>query len=626
MALVLPPSASPPRLGAKLEITEEELEALVQARVAAALRAPLPSALFESFTPNDPVHGLIHLPDIVRIVIDTPIFQRMRHIKQLGIIRHVFPGATHDRFNHSIGTAFLAHELIKGLRLRQPELGVTDRDALCVTLAALCHDLGHPCYSHMFEVFVRTLGCRRRRAAEAAAQTAGREGISAEEDEEFRRYEKWAHEEASTRLLEQLFEDLRGPLRDAGLTADVEGDDFACIVELIDPPKKRLDGLMERQQLHTAWAGVIKGRPVEKAWLYEIVSNWRSGIDVDKFDYFRRDAHYLGIHRQFDHERYMKLAKVVRDADGVPTISPPEKDKYSVRSNMMELRKMLHRVAYQHKTGVKLQMHMIDILEMMDEHVRVIGVNGRRLRPSEAAVELDPVAYPKLTDTFMEAKLLSGEDPLLAAVVAEYERRFFRRELMRLVGGWELPHVGENGISQVNGPLSLPSPQAVIAGVHAGYAATATCLESEVPLRPVEASELRCHAAAFHYGMGDLDPTTRIVFHSTRKNDEENSVDGGFHGDGTPLRQKIFMFWNPRHGLDDTVTLQRLSLSFMAWAQKVEEDHSGVAALSAREDSTEADTKPQVAAATRKPKRVLKMEMSCPVSMSPLKKFKTKTT
>ena len=52
----------------------------------------------------------------MKTIVDTPLFQRMRHIKQLGLCSLVFPGAKHDRFFHSIGTAYLAYNLMKDLR------------------------------------------------------------------------------------------------------------------------------------------------------------------------------------------------------------------------------------------------------------------------------------------------------------------------------------------------------------------------------------------------------------------------------------------------------------------------------------------------------------------------------
>lgn len=54
-----------------------------------------------------------------------------------------------------------------------------------------------------------------------------------------------------------------------------------------------------------------RGRSEEKSFLYEIVANKRNGIDVDKWDYFARDCHCLGIPNSFDLKRYMKFARVI---------------------------------------------------------------------------------------------------------------------------------------------------------------------------------------------------------------------------------------------------------------------------------------------------------------------------
>jgi hypothetical protein len=67
---------------------------------------------------------------------------------------------------------------------------------------------------------------------------------------------------------------------------------------------------------HTAdrqWPYV--GRPRSKGFLYEIVANKRNGIDVDKWDYFGRDCHNLGINNSFDYRRFLLHAKVLRAVD-----------------------------------------------------------------------------------------------------------------------------------------------------------------------------------------------------------------------------------------------------------------------------------------------------------------------
>ncbi|XP_008834768.2 deoxynucleoside triphosphate triphosphohydrolase SAMHD1 [Nannospalax galili] len=100
---------------------------------------------------NDPIHGHIEFHPLLIQIIDTPQFQRLRYIKQLGGGYYVFPGASHNRFEHSLGVGYLAGSLVRALAEKQPELQISERDMLCVQIAGLCHDLGHGPFSHMFD-------------------------------------------------------------------------------------------------------------------------------------------------------------------------------------------------------------------------------------------------------------------------------------------------------------------------------------------------------------------------------------------------------------------------------------------------------------------------------------------
>lgn len=130
---------------------------------------------------NDAVHGHIELHDACVKIIDTPQFQRLRDLKQLGGVYLVFPmvslataathavklrhltmsflihlQASHNRFEHSIGVSYLAGHFAQSLKDRQPELNITDTEVLCCKIAGLCHDLGHGVLSHGFDSFIRS--------------------------------------------------------------------------------------------------------------------------------------------------------------------------------------------------------------------------------------------------------------------------------------------------------------------------------------------------------------------------------------------------------------------------------------------------------------------------------------
>ena len=76
----------------------------------------------------DQVHGYIRMSPTCVSIIDTPQFQRLRDLKQLGTLYYVFPGASHNRFEHSLGVAHLAGETVARFQATQPELGLSARD------------------------------------------------------------------------------------------------------------------------------------------------------------------------------------------------------------------------------------------------------------------------------------------------------------------------------------------------------------------------------------------------------------------------------------------------------------------------------------------------------------------
>ena len=93
---------------------------------------------------RDSVYGDIELNAFEEQVMDMPQFQRLRRIKQLGLISLIYPGANHTRFEHSIGTMNLGSKLAA-------ELDLSDDEIELVRISALLHDVGHGPFSHVSE-------------------------------------------------------------------------------------------------------------------------------------------------------------------------------------------------------------------------------------------------------------------------------------------------------------------------------------------------------------------------------------------------------------------------------------------------------------------------------------------
>jgi HD superfamily phosphohydrolase len=105
------PKQSP---AAALQAENEALKKQLQQLVNAA-------SFGEEWSTRDPVHGAIGIPVILKKIIDTKIFQRLRRIKQTSMCEFLYDGATHTRFEHSIGVCYLAFTQMEKIRKKYPE-------------------------------------------------------------------------------------------------------------------------------------------------------------------------------------------------------------------------------------------------------------------------------------------------------------------------------------------------------------------------------------------------------------------------------------------------------------------------------------------------------------------------
>ncbi|XP_047675007.1 deoxynucleoside triphosphate triphosphohydrolase SAMHD1-like [Tachysurus fulvidraco] len=354
---------------------------------------------------RDSVHGHIKMHPLLVDIIDTPEFQRLKNIKQMGGIYYVFPGASHNRFEHSIGVCHLAGELVKSLKAQGQDISI--KDILCVQIAGLCHDLGHGPFSHLFEEVTMEL-------SEKLASIPGKIVFS-------EALKNWKHEEQSGKMFDLLISHgikkkmLNHDYKYEGKTLRFKNIDFKFIHELIEgPPLSRSSA---------QWP--YSGRPQAKSYLYEIVANKLTGIDVDKMDYISRDCLHLGMKSNFSHKRFMMFARVCCNEDESKK-HICMRDKEAI--NMYELfhsRYMLHCTVCHHRVNVAIETMITDALVVAEGHFKL----GDKTI-SEAV--LDPETFVKLTDDIV-INIMQSTNPELRDS-RKIIRRIRKRKLYKFVG------------------------------------------------------------------------------------------------------------------------------------------------------------------------------------------------
>lgn len=263
--------------------------------------------------------------------------QRLKQLKQLGVSDITYTCTTHNRFQHSLGVMALAEQLLRGIRERQPRLGITEKDIVCVKIAGLLHDIGHGPYSHVYDGLFR----KQLEQAEEKGEWLGQKIDTSIYKNMPEAMDGWAHEDASLMMIDDMLQglgleidesNLDAPLRqiadgidarcfgiwDRSLELDfmddsdddsVNGDkedveitllpaehvmtsrDWVFIKECIAggplPPR----GMSINAFKESGETGELRGRTNPfLEFLYDVVSNRHSGLDVDKMDYLARDT------------------------------------------------------------------------------------------------------------------------------------------------------------------------------------------------------------------------------------------------------------------------------------------------------------------------------------------------
>ena len=188
----------------------------------------------------------IPVSELALKIIDTEEFQRLHHIKQCGLLYKVFPSSTHTRFQHSLGVYHCTNLLIRHLQENsRKKLNITDRQKELISIVALCHDLGHGPFSHLFDLYLQ---------------------------KQYSPSIEIYHEERSCSIFRSIVEKYRLPI-----TKDEINFICKCIVS-----------------------------PSDEVWYENIVNNSICCFDTDKLDYLLRDSMMVGFPRYFDIDRVFR--------------------------------------------------------------------------------------------------------------------------------------------------------------------------------------------------------------------------------------------------------------------------------------------------------------------------------
>jgi HD superfamily phosphohydrolase len=267
------------------------------------------------------VHGTIDISDLEDRVLSHPYVQRLRRIKQLAFLQYVFPGASHSRFEHSLGVMHLAGVAWEKLRANQKRLasgalqfddyherelrGGGTHGLLAPTfpvaseffesaytlqalrLAALLHDLGHPPFSHSGEAFLaswQTVQATAKPRPRWLDQWLDKKVDALRKAGKDPAKQTVRHEVFTLLLLDRLFRDVYSQNPDVMW---IEPQDIASIMTPEIPP--------------------VDGSPLWRFGAYRFCNELISGeFDVDRMDYLLRDSRECGVvYGIFDESRIL---------------------------------------------------------------------------------------------------------------------------------------------------------------------------------------------------------------------------------------------------------------------------------------------------------------------------------
>lgn len=269
---------------------------------------------------RDPIHVFIHFDSDERKVIDARPLQRLRHIHQLALTYLIYPGATHKRFEHSLGVMDLAgkvfdivtkeQNLSEDVRKLLPEVNQEKKRTYwrsVLRMAALCHDVGHLPFSH---------------AAEDKLLPSG-----------------WNHERLTAEIIlsnemSSIWTAMTPPLRPEDIVKLAVGRRKA-------PPNMKF----------SRWEEILS----------EIIVG--DALGVDRIDYLLRDSHHAGVsYGRFDHHRLLDTLRILlTPATSEPALGVEQGGLQSAEA-LIIARYLIYSQVYFHPVRRIYDIHLCDFL------------------------------------------------------------------------------------------------------------------------------------------------------------------------------------------------------------------------------------------------------------------------
>ncbi len=242
---------------------------------------------------RDAIYGDIILQDneTESKIIDTFEMQRLKLIKQLGFVNFVYPCANHTRFEHSLGTRWIAQKIVTLSELKP-------KDQKVLYLAALIHDTAEPCFVHVTER-LKKLGMK-------------------------------SHEEIIKNILDGTYKDK---------VIELKGEEFKNVKFICDVLKdNELDEIND----------IFLNPETDK--LKELIDGY---IDADNLDYLRRDAFYAGLPYGNYDDRIFSTFIQFKDDEGKDKIAfRDSSDALNAILSVLNSRFALRKAAYLHHTSL----------------------------------------------------------------------------------------------------------------------------------------------------------------------------------------------------------------------------------------------------------------------------------